>query len=85
MSAAMKSFVSKRLNAPLRNLPMENRSNSWYPAWAVIENRGDKLALFSGEVPIYWKRKVAQSRADEFNNGANHVRVEKVTIHRVSR
>lgn len=64
---------------------MKNRSANWVEAWAVIENRGDKLALFSGEVPVFWLRKVAQERANQFNDGANHVRVEKVTIHRVDR
>ena len=64
---------------------MKNRSADWIEAWAVIERRGDKLAIFSGEVPIFWLRKVAQDRANKFNDGGDHVRVEKVTIHRTSR
>lgn len=65
---------------------MMNRSSNWVTAWAVIEKRGDKLALFSSEVPIYWLRKVAQARADKFNDGgAQDVHVEKVTIHRIDR
>ena len=66
---------------------MKSRSATWFQAWAIIENRGSKLALFSGEVPIYWLRKVAQDRADQFNQGTNErwVNVEKVTIHRIEK
>ena len=62
---------------------MENRSAEMVLAYAVIENRGDKLALFSGEVPVYWLRKVAQERADRFNNGDKVVHVERVAIKRL--
>jgi hypothetical protein len=66
--------------------PSQNRSNSWYPAYALIENRGDKLALLSGEIPIYWRRHVAQQKAATANlHSPNWLRVEKVTIHRVDR
>lgn len=58
-----------------------NRSSNGIEAWAVIENRGNKLALFSREVPVFWLRKIAQARADQYNNGEDHVHVEKVTIH----
>ena len=66
---------------------MENRSNNRIKAWAIIDNRGDKIALMSGELPVYWLRKVAQARADKFNNGEKppYVRVERVTVHRVRR
>ena len=64
-------------------MTVENRSNKTFPAWAVIENRGNKLALFSGEIPVYWLRKVAQRRADYYNNGVNHTHVEKVLIQRI--
>jgi hypothetical protein len=60
-----------------------NRSNDRFEAWAIIEKRGNKLALLSGHVPIYWMRKVAQNRVDEF--GGNYLHVEKITIHRSRR
>lgn len=61
----------------------QNRSAERFPAWAVIEKKGNKLALMSGEVPVYWRKDVAKDRADLFNNGKDHVRVEKVIIERV--
>lgn len=64
---------------------MTNRSNNWFPVYAVIENRGDKLALFGGEVPIFWLRKVAQARANKFNSGGDYVHIERVMIHRLDR
>ncbi len=63
---------------------MSNRGAELVIAYAVIEKRGDKLALFSGEVPIFWMRKVAQKRADTFNDGGpKYVHVERVAIKRL--
>ena len=61
---------------------VRNRSSNWIEAWAVIENRGNKLALFSAAVPVFWLRKIAQARADQYNNGEDHVHVEKVTLYK---
>ncbi len=43
-------------------------------AWAIVENGG--IALISGQLPIYWRGKVAQRESDAANIGDKIVRVE---------
>ena len=59
-----------------------NRSKDLFQAWAIIENRGSKLALLSGKLPIFWLRKLAQEEADKYNDGGHYLHVEKVRIKR---
>ena len=56
-------------------------SASPFKAYALID-QGNRLALFSGKVPIYWLRKVAQREADECNSNGFTVHVERIEIHR---
>ena len=58
---------------------MENRSSLQFPAYALVDNNG-KLALFSGDVSIFWLRKVATAEAAKRNANGFRIHVERVTI-----
>jgi hypothetical protein len=59
---------------------MANRSNKRFAAYAVIDHLG-KLALHTGEVKIFWLRKVAQNYVDRWNDGTGYdCHLERVEI-----
>lgn len=48
-------------------------------AWAIVTRRGT-LALFSGQCPLFWTRKVATAALAEWVTKPGTFHVEKVTV-----
>lgn len=63
----------------------QRRSAKEFEAWAVIDKKYDAVALHDCRVPIFWLRKLAQDRCDEFNDGDDFVKVAKVRITRLDK
>ena len=56
-----------------------NRSSRNFIAYALVEKNG-KFALYSGDLPIFWMRKIAKREADAKNKNGFDLHVEKVRI-----
>jgi hypothetical protein len=59
------------------------RSDPKFIAYALIDNAG-RLAMFGGEVPIFWLRKVANEEAQRRNENGFNIHVEQIVIHRAT-
>jgi hypothetical protein len=63
----------------------QSRSNK-YRAFALIENRGNKLAVIDYRVPVFWMKSMAVRERDKYNmHSPTWLRVEPITIEREKR
>lgn len=55
-----------------------NRSHS-FNAYVLVD-RGGKVPILSGEVPVFWTLTAAEGRAEEQKNGGHDFTIERVKI-----